>query len=75
MARLFGYASVLLTGLLVAWGYVIFRGRRSRALPLFSGLILLLVPLLAASFGWIGVVFEATCTPGPATWDWDWPAG
>ncbi|AEN73676.1 cell division protein FtsK/SpoIIIE [Rhodothermus marinus SG0.5JP17-172] len=59
MARLFGYASVLLTGLLVAWGYVIFRGRRPRALPLFSGLILLLVPLLAASFGWIGVVFEA----------------
>jgi len=59
VARLFGYASVLLTGLLVAWGYAIFRGRRPRALPLFSGLILLLVPLLAASFGWIGVVFEA----------------
>ncbi len=59
VARLFGYASVLLTGLLVAWGYAIFRGRRSHTLPLFSGLILLLVPLLAASFGWIAVVFEA----------------
>ncbi len=59
VARLFGYASVLLPGLLVAWGYAIFRGRRPRALPLFSGLILLLVPLLSTSFGWIGLVFEA----------------
>ncbi len=58
VARLFGYATVLLPGLLVAWGYAIFRGRRPRALPLLSGLLLLLVPLLAASFGWIGVVFE-----------------
>ncbi|SHK96105.1 DNA segregation ATPase FtsK/SpoIIIE, S-DNA-T family [Rhodothermus profundi] len=58
VARLFGYASVLLTGLLVAWGYTIFRGRRPRALPLFTSLLLLLVPLLAASFGWIGVVFN-----------------
>ncbi|MDQ7040676.1 MAG: DNA translocase FtsK 4TM domain-containing protein [Rhodothermus sp.] len=58
VARLFGYATVLLPGLLIAWGYVIFRDRRPRALPLLSGLLLLLVPLLAASFGWFSVVFE-----------------
>ncbi len=59
VARLFGYASALLTALLVAWGYVIFRGRHPRVLPLFSGLLLLLVPLVAAGFGWVAVVFEA----------------
>lgn len=59
VAQMFGYASVLLPGLLVAWGYIIFRNRRFSTLSLFSGLVLLLIPLLAASFGWIGVVFEA----------------
>ncbi len=58
VAQLFGYPSLLFTGLMLAWGYAIFRRRHARRLASLSGLLLLLMPLLSAGFGWVTVVFE-----------------
>ncbi len=53
-----GYASLLLTGLLFAWGYVIFRHRTSVYLPFVSMLTVAGAVVLATLLGWIGLAME-----------------
>ncbi|ARA91735.1 DNA translocase FtsK [Rhodothermaceae bacterium RA] len=54
-----GYTSLLLTGLLFAWGYVVFRQRTPVFLPLITTLLLVGAFVLAALFGWFGLTLEA----------------
>ena len=50
-----GYVSVLLTGLLFVWGYVVFRDRKTVYLPLWSLLTVAVALVLATLLGWIGL--------------------
>lgn len=53
-----GYTSLLLTGLLFAWGYIIFRHRKTVYLPIISVLTVVGAFLLAAFLGWFGLALE-----------------
>ena len=50
-----GYTTLLLTGLLFAWGYVVFRHRKTVYLPFVSMLTLAGAVVLATLLGWIGM--------------------
>ena len=50
-----GYTSLLLTGLLFAWGYVVFRHRKTVYLPFVSMLTVVGAVVLATLLGWIGL--------------------
>ncbi len=52
---LLGYASLLLTGLLFAWGYVVFRRKKTVYLPQLTVMIVVGAVVLAALLGWFGV--------------------
>ncbi len=54
-----GYTSFLFTGLLLAWGYVIFRHRQTVYLPLITGLTFVGAFVIAALFGWFDMVTAA----------------
>ena len=53
-----GYASLLLTGLLFAWGYVVFRRRTPVYLPLLTVLTLVGAFVVAGLLGWFGLTLE-----------------
>src|SRR5690606_12073609 len=53
-----GYTVVLLSSLLFAWGYVVFRNRTPVFLPFVSVLTVVGAFVLACLFGWIGLVAE-----------------
>ncbi len=65
-----GYTTLLLTGLLFAWGYVIFRHQRTVYLPLLSVLTAAGALVLATFLGWFGVseVWSGTFGAGLAGW-------
>ncbi len=70
-----GYASLLLTGLLFAWGYVIFRHRKTVYLPFVSMLTVAGAVVLATLLGWIGLatgqdwsVWSGAIGQGLAVW-------
>jgi len=54
LVGLLGYPVLGLVGLLAAWGWVLFRQRKTVWLPLISGQGLLAVILIASLFGWFG---------------------
>lgn len=54
-----GYVCVLPFLVMGAWGYVIFRHRAPRILPLLTGLTLVGTGILAAFFGWFAITLEA----------------
>lgn len=53
-----GYTSLLLTSLLFAWGYVVFRHRKTVYLPFLSLLTVVGALVLATLLGWIGMATE-----------------
>jgi S-DNA-T family DNA segregation ATPase FtsK/SpoIIIE len=53
-----GYTVLLFTGLLAAWGYVIFRGRPIVNLPFISVLTVMGAFLVACLFGWTGQTLD-----------------
>ncbi len=65
-----GYTTLLLTGLLFAWGYVIFRHQRTVYLPLLSVLTAAGALVLATFLGWFGVseVWSGTVGASLAGW-------
>jgi len=54
-----GYCSLLLLGLLSAWGYVTFRGQKTVYLPLLTVLLGLGAFIMATVIGWFGHSLEA----------------
>ena len=54
-----GYPTLLLTGLLLIWGYVIFRNRTTIFLPLLSVLIIVATFVITSLFGWFGLALDA----------------
>jgi len=54
-----GYCSLLLLGLLGAWGYVTFRGQKTVYLPLLTVLLGLGAFIMATVIGWFGHSLEA----------------
>lgn len=54
-----GYATVLLSALVFAWGYVVFRNRTPVFLPFVSVLTAVGAFVLACLFGWLGIVAGA----------------
>jgi len=70
-----GYTALLLTGLLFAWGYVIFRHKKTVYLPFLSLLTGMGAVVLATLLGWIGLsagqdwsVWSGTVGQGIAGW-------
>jgi DNA segregation ATPase FtsK/SpoIIIE, S-DNA-T family len=53
-----GYPVLLLAGLALAWGYVIFRSRKAKYLPLFSVVVIISALITSTLFGWFSLSLE-----------------
>ncbi len=67
----FGYMSLIMPGLLVAWGYLLFRRKDAIFLPVLTPILTMSMAVLGCIFGWFGVVLEADLQ----TWAGGWGLG
>jgi DNA segregation ATPase FtsK/SpoIIIE, S-DNA-T family len=68
VAGFLGYNSLILTGLLFSWGYLLFRSRKAVFLPILTALGTVLAFLSAAIFGWIAHSVEADLFLASGAW-------
>lgn len=63
-----GYNILILSGLVLIWGYVVFRGRKSAQLPFFSVLGIVLAFVSACIFGWFSYALEVNLEVWSGIW-------
>ncbi|MEZ4695913.1 MAG: DNA translocase FtsK [Rhodothermales bacterium] len=68
VANSIGYFSLVVSGLLCSWGYLLFRNRTPVYLPLVSVLSAVTAILAATFFGWLALAADSNLTAWSGSW-------